>query len=51
MTFRFFGEARASGIPHDYLWGFLCRVRDGQVDYIQAYLDPEAALRAAGLRE
>ena len=51
MTFRFSGEARASGIRHDYRWGFLCRVCDGQVDYIQAYLDPEEALQAAGLRE
>jgi ketosteroid isomerase-like protein len=51
VIFRFSGEARASGIPHDYRWGYLCRVRDGQVDYLQAYLDPEAALEAAGLSE
>ena len=51
MVFRFSGEARASGIPHDYRWGYLLRVRDRQVDYIEAYLDPEAALEAAGLAE
>ena len=51
MTFRFSGEARASGIRHDYHWGFLCRVREGQVDYIQAYLAPGQALEAVGLSE
>jgi hypothetical protein len=30
MTFRFSGEARASGIRHDYRWGFLCRVVMGR---------------------
>ena len=51
MVFRFSGEARASGIPHDYRWGYVLRVRDRQIDYIQAYLDPEAALEVAGLSE
>jgi ketosteroid isomerase-like protein len=46
MIFRFTGEARASGIPHDYRWGFVCRVRNGQIDYIQAYLEPALALEA-----
>jgi ketosteroid isomerase-like protein len=49
LIVRFTGEARASGIQHDYRWGFLCRVRDRQVTYIQAYLDPASALEAAGL--
>ena len=49
MLFRFTGEARASGLPHDYRWGFLCRVRERQITYIQAYLEPERALEAAGL--
>src|SRR5262245_24335402 len=48
MIFRFSGEARASVIRHNYRWAFLCRVRDGQIDYLQAYLDPEAAREAAG---
>jgi ketosteroid isomerase-like protein len=51
MIFRFTGKARASGIPHDYRWGFVCRVCHGQIDYIQAYLEPELALEAAGLKE
>jgi len=51
MIFRFRGEARASHIRHDYRWGYVCRVRDGQLNYIHAYLDPQDALQAAGLRE
>jgi ketosteroid isomerase-like protein len=51
MTFRFSGQARASGIRHEYRWSFLCRVCDGQIDYMQAYLDPEEALEAAGLSQ
>jgi len=49
MIFRFTGEARASGIQHDYRWGFLCRVVERRITYIQAYLEPERALEAAGL--
>jgi len=49
--FRFRGTAPASGLPHDYRWGYVYRVRDGQVDYMQAYLQPEQALEAAGLAE
>jgi ketosteroid isomerase-like protein len=51
MIFRFRGEARASGIRHEYRWGFVCRVRGGQIDYIQAYLETDRALEATGLRE
>jgi ketosteroid isomerase-like protein len=51
MIFRFTGEARSSGIRHDYRWGFLCRVKERQITYIQAYLEPERALEAAGVRE
>ena len=51
LIFRFRGEARASGIHHDYRWGYLCRIRDGRVTFIQAYLAPEEALEAAGLSE
>jgi ketosteroid isomerase-like protein len=51
MVFRFAGEGRASGLQHDHRWGFLCRVREGQIAYIQAYLDPNDALEAAGLTE
>jgi ketosteroid isomerase-like protein len=51
MIFRFTGEARSSGIRHDYRWGFHFRVRDQQIIYIQGYLEPERALEAAGLRD
>jgi len=49
MIFRFSGEARASGIHHDYRWAFHCRVRRRKITYIHAYLEPEQALEAAGL--
>jgi ketosteroid isomerase-like protein len=51
MVFRFAGKARASGIHHDHRWGFVCRMREGQIAYIRAYLDPNEALEAAGLEE
>ena len=50
MIFRFTGEARSSGIRHDYRWGFVFRVNDRRITYIQGYLEPERALEAAGLR-
>src|SRR5438046_10765251 len=31
MIFRFRGVARASGIRHEYRWGYVCRVRDGRL--------------------
>jgi ketosteroid isomerase-like protein len=49
MVFRLTGEARASGLRHDHRWGFLCRVSEQRITYIQAYLDPREALEAAGL--
>ena len=51
VIFRFNASGRASGIRNEYRWGYLCRVGDGQVVYMQAYLEPEQALEAAGLRE
>ena len=44
------GEGAASGIPYEYKWGYLCRVRDGQIDYIQAYLDADKALEEVAQR-
>lgn len=40
------GEGAASHIPYEYKWGYLCRVRNGQIDYVQAYLDAQEALAA-----
>ena len=51
MIFRFTGEARSSGIRHSYRWAFHCRVKELQITYIQAYLDPDQALEAAGIEE
>ena len=51
LVFRLTGEGSASQIPYAHSWGFLCRVRDGQVDYIQAYLDPTQAIEAVGASE
>jgi len=51
LILQFRGEARASGIHHEYRWGYIARVRDGQVDYLHAYLDPTDALAAVGLSE
>jgi ketosteroid isomerase-like protein len=49
--FRFTGQARASGLHHEYRWGYVFRIPGGRVDRIQAYLDPEEALEAVGLSE
>jgi ketosteroid isomerase-like protein len=51
IIFHFSVRGRASGIPDDYRWGFLCRVREGRVTFFQAYLEPHQALAAAGLSE
>jgi ketosteroid isomerase-like protein len=51
LVFRLSGEGTSSHIPYEYRWGFVCRVTGGQIDYIQAYLDPKRALQAVGLRE
>ncbi len=51
MIFRFAGEARASGLQHEYRWGFVCRVSERRIAYIHAYLDPDEALEAAGLEK
>ena len=44
------GEGAGSHIPYEYKWGYLCRVRDGQIDYVQAHLDADEALRAVKQR-
>src|SRR3954452_8884649 len=49
--FRFGGVGRASGIHHDCRWGYVWRLQGGQIAYMQAYLAPEEALEAAGLRQ
>ena len=51
LVFLLTGEGNASQIPYTHRWGFLCRISDGQIDHIQAYLDAMQALEAVGLRE
>ena len=51
LVFRLSGVGTASDIPYAYSWGFLCRVKDNRIDYIQAYLNAEQALEAVGLSE
>ena len=44
------GEGAASHIPYEYKWGYLCRVRERQIDYIEAFLDADQALEAVRQR-
>lgn len=48
---RFQGHARGSGVPFDHMWGYVVKVKAGQLSYIRAYFEPEEALKAAGLSE
>jgi ketosteroid isomerase-like protein len=41
----------SSGVSVGQPIGYLFRVRDGRITYARAYLQPEDALRAAGLQE
>jgi len=46
---RVSGISKGADIPFEHLWGYVCRVRDGQLAYQRAYWDPEEALSAAGV--
>jgi ketosteroid isomerase-like protein len=48
---RFQGRATGSGIPFDHLWGYIVKVKDGQLVHVHAYYEPAEALEAAGLSE
>jgi hypothetical protein len=39
----------AAGVPWDHLWGYLCRTRAGQLEYLRAYWNPDEALADAGV--
>jgi uncharacterized protein len=43
-------RGRASGVEVDGRWGYLITVEDGLMVRIEAYRDPDAALRVAGAR-
>jgi ketosteroid isomerase-like protein len=42
-------RGRASGVEVDGRWGYLISVADGQIARVEAYRDPAAALKEAGL--
>ena len=43
------GTGKTSGVPADIRYGQVFAVRDGQIVSMKSYLDPAAALEAAGL--
>jgi ketosteroid isomerase-like protein len=46
---RVTGVSKGADVPFDHLWGYLCRLRDGQLAYQRAYWDPDDALADAGV--
>jgi len=48
---RFSGQAPASGLPHEHLWGYTVRVEGKRIVYFRAYYEPTEALEAVGLSE
>jgi ketosteroid isomerase-like protein len=51
VTCRIRARGRQSGAESDSPFGYLFDFRDGTVVRVRAFLDPEEALEAAGLRE
>jgi ketosteroid isomerase-like protein len=45
---RYEGASTGADVPFDQLWGYHCRVRDGQLAYFRAYFDIDQARRDAG---
>jgi uncharacterized protein len=43
------GRGRASGVEIDGRWGYLITVKNGEMVRVEAYRDPDVALRMAGL--
>ena len=43
---RMASHGSASGVPHEHLWGYALKVRDGRVVHLRAYYDPAEALEA-----
>jgi ketosteroid isomerase-like protein len=46
---RYTGSSTGAEMPFDQLWGYHCRIRDGQLGYFRAYFDVEEAKRDAGV--
>ena len=47
---RFHGRS-TSGVPHEHLWGYEVRAKDGLIVYFRAYYEAREALKAVGLEE
>ena len=48
---RFSARSTGAGVPHEHRWGYVGRLVEGKLRYVQAYYDATEALEAAGLRE
>jgi ketosteroid isomerase-like protein len=46
---RYTGSSTGADVPFDQLWGYHCRIRDGQLGYFRAYFDADEAMRDAGV--
>jgi ketosteroid isomerase-like protein len=46
---RVSGVSKGADVPVDHTWGYVSRIRDGQLAYQRAYWDPDEALAAAGV--
>ena len=44
-------RGRASGASVESRWGYVMTLRDGKLARVEAYRDPDEALKAVGLRE
>jgi ketosteroid isomerase-like protein len=48
---RLVARGQASGSPASHRWALVITLRDGKIAATRAFLDPDEALEAAGLRE
>jgi ketosteroid isomerase-like protein len=46
---RYTGSSTGADVPFDQVWGYHCRIRDGQLGYFRAYFDADEAMRDAGV--
>jgi ketosteroid isomerase-like protein len=46
---RYRGKSTGADLPWEQVWGYHCRVKEGQLGYFRAYSDLDEALAAAGV--
>jgi hypothetical protein len=46
---RYRGQSTGADLPWEEVWGYHCRVKDGQLEYFRAYSELGDALAAAGV--